>query len=80
MYSVPTTYPLWPVVPMVCLRLLFFKKPRQDWITNQAVVWDKCMVLAAQALSYGKWQQRQCPCDDISYRYSESFVTPKAIH
>ncbi|CAM9160453.1 unnamed protein product, partial [Laminaria digitata] len=26
--------------------------PRQDWITNQAVVWDKCMVLAAQALSY----------------------------
>lgn len=29
-------------------------QPRQDWITNQAVVWDKCMVLAAQALSYGE--------------------------
>ncbi|CAN0351697.1 unnamed protein product, partial [Ectocarpus fasciculatus] len=28
------------------------ERPRQDWITNQAVVWDKCMVLAAQALSY----------------------------
>lgn len=26
--------------------------PRTDWVTNQAVVWDKCMVLAAQALSY----------------------------
>ncbi|CAM9378240.1 unnamed protein product [Pylaiella littoralis] len=28
------------------------ERPRQDWVTNQAVVWDKCMVLAAQALSY----------------------------
>eukprot|EP00904_Undaria_pinnatifida_P007827 jgi/Undpi1/4174/HiC_scaffold_16.g07541.m1 len=28
------------------------RRPRQDWVTNQAVVWDKCMVLAAQALCY----------------------------
>eukprot|EP00903_Cladosiphon_okamuranus_P015926 g14711.t1 len=28
------------------------ERPRQDWIENEAVVWDKCMVLAAQALSY----------------------------
>lgn len=30
------------------------QQPRQDWIENEAVVWDKCMVLAAQALSYGE--------------------------
>lgn len=33
----------------------YARQPREEKITNEAVVWDKCMVLAAQALSYGKF-------------------------
>lgn len=59
--------PCWTFIPLwaffsVWLLLIFvpssLPQPRTDWVTNQAVVWDKCMVLAAQALSYGRYRER----------------------